>query len=191
MTQSTSHHSRGESAGGPLTSAVELESSSSSSHVYHRKSASMDTIHSNIPLDSIPLSTRDHPDSSSTFQPIMLSHSDSVYEASGHTTTSSEERHLTLLPSVALVTGMMIGSGIFSSPGLIVALTGSVGASLLVWLVGGLLAWTGASSYAELGAAIPLDGGTQVYLSYAVRKNNHVSQTIFVVVIISFLYIRS
>jgi amino acid permease len=169
MTQSTYHHSRGGSTEVPLTSAVELESSASSSHVYHRKSASMDTIHSNIPLDSIPLSTRDHPDSSSTFQPIPLSHSDSVYETSGPNTTS-EERHLTLLPSVALVTGMMIGSGIFSSPGLIVALTGSVGASLLVWLVGGLLAWTGASSYAELGAAIPLDGGTQVYLSYAVRK---------------------
>jgi amino acid transporter len=82
---------------------------------------------------------------------------------------------------------MMIGSGIFSSPGLIVALTGSVGASLLVWLVGGLLAWTGASSYAELGAAIPLDGGTQVYLSYAVRINS-CSQA---VVIISFVYIEA
>ncbi len=64
---------------------------------------------------------------------------------------------------------MIVGSGIFSSPGVIVAITGSPGASLVVWLVGGLLAWTGASSYAELGSAIPLDGGTQVYLAYAVR----------------------
>lgn len=29
------------------------------------------------------------------------------------------------------------------------------------------MAWTGASSYAELGSAIPLNGGAQAYLSYA------------------------
>ncbi|KAF8654208.1 hypothetical protein AX16_003734 [Volvariella volvacea WC 439] len=54
-----------------------------------------------------------------------------------------------------------------SSPGVVVANVKSVGASLLVWLLSGLLAWTGASSYAELGAAIPQNGGAQAYLSYA------------------------
>jgi amino acid transporter len=48
-----------------------------------------------------------------------------------------------------------------------VANTHSVGASLLVWLISGLLAWTGASSFAELGSAIPLNGGPQAYLAYA------------------------
>ena len=42
---------------------------------------------------------------------------------------------------------------------------GSPGASLIVWAVAGVLAWTGAASYAELGGAIPLNGGAQVYLS--------------------------
>ncbi|PBP17684.1 putative amino acid transporter protein [Diplocarpon rosae] len=42
---------------------------------------------------------------------------------------------------------------------------GSPGASLVVWVIAGVLAWTGASSYAELGGAIPLNGGAQVYLS--------------------------
>ena len=71
-----------------------------------------------------------------------------------------------------------------SSPGAVVANTHSVGASLLVWLVSGLLAWTGASSFAELGcllffwgcpaithvsfsSSIPLNGGPQAYLAYA------------------------
>jgi hypothetical protein len=49
-----------------------------------------------------------------------------------------------------------------SSPGVVIANTNSVGASLVVWLVAGLLAWTGASSFAELGTAIPLNGGPQV-----------------------------
>jgi len=49
-----------------------------------------------------------------------------------------------------------------SSPGVAIANTKSVGASRVVWLVAGLLAWTGASSFAELGTAIPLNGGPQV-----------------------------
>ena len=42
---------------------------------------------------------------------------------------------------------------------------GSPAAALAVWTIAGLLAWTGAASYAELGGAIPLNGGAQVYLS--------------------------
>ena len=38
---------------------------------------------------------------------------------------------------------------------------------MVVWVVSGILAWTGASSFAELGSAIPQDGGAQAYLSYA------------------------
>jgi len=58
-------------------------------------------------------------------------------------------------------------SHVSSSPGVVVANTNSVGASLGVWLASGLLAWTGASSFAELGSAIPQNGGAQAYLSYA------------------------
>jgi len=62
------------------------------------------------------------------------------------------------------------GSGIFSSPGVVTLNTGSVGASLLVWIVSGILAWTGASSFAELGAAIPLNGGAQAYLNVSIYR---------------------
>ncbi|KAK6607248.1 amino acid transporter [Botrytis cinerea] len=61
--------------------------------------------------------------------------------------------------------GLIIGSGIFSSPSQVNANAGSPGASLIVWAIAGVLAWTGASSYAELGGAIPLNGGAQIYLS--------------------------
>ncbi|KAF8478561.1 L-methionine transporter [Russula ochroleuca] len=77
------------------------------------------------------------------------------------------EKNIGLINGVALVAGAQIGSGIFSSPGVVVANTGSVGASLIVWLLSGLLGWTGASSYAELGSAIPLNGGAQAYLAYS------------------------
>jgi hypothetical protein len=79
----------------------------------------------------------------------------------------SLEKHksLTYLNGLSLVVGLIIGSGIFSSPGQVVTKAGSPGASLVVWVIAGILAWTGAASYAELGGAIPLNGGPQVYLS--------------------------
>jgi amino acid transporter len=66
---------------------------------------------------------------------------------------------------LSLIVGLIIGSGIFSSPSQVNVNAGSPGASLIVWAIAGLLAWTGAASFAELGGAIPLNGGAQVYLS--------------------------
>lgn len=40
------------------------------------------------------------------------------------------------------------------------------GVAILVWIIGGLIAWAGAASFAELGAAIPNNGGMLEYLSY-------------------------
>ena len=42
--------------------------------------------------------------------------------------------------------GTQVGSGVFSSPGVVVANVGSPGASLLVWIASACLAWTGARS---------------------------------------------
>ncbi|KAL2353196.1 large neutral amino acids transporter small subunit 2 [Cryomyces antarcticus] len=74
-------------------------------------------------------------------------------------------KSLTYLNGLSLIIGLIIGSGIFSSPSSVNTNAGSPGASLIVWTIAGILAWTGAASYAELGGAIPLNGGAQVYLS--------------------------
>jgi basic amino acid/polyamine antiporter, APA family len=64
-----------------------------------------------------------------------------------------------------LFVGSVIGSGIFLTPGLILRqLSGSVGYSLLVWLVGGILSLLGALTYAELAAANPEAGGLYCYI---------------------------
>lgn len=79
----------------------------------------------------------------------------------------SLEKHktITYLNGLSLVVGLIIGSGIFSSPSQVSSKVGSAGAALIVWVVAGILAWTGGASYAELGGAIPLNGGSQVYLA--------------------------
>ncbi|KAI0017208.1 amino acid transporter [Xylariomycetidae sp. FL0641] len=66
----------------------------------------------------------------------------------------------------AIVVSIVIGSGVFTSPGSVDAHVAAPGFALVVWLVGGVLAWTGASTMAELGCAIPGEGGVQPYLQY-------------------------
>src|SRR5271166_1765003 len=67
-----------------------------------------------------------------------------------------------------LFVGSVIGSGIFLTPGLILRqLGGSVGYSLLVWLLGGVLSLLGALTYAELAAANPEAGGLYCFIREA------------------------
>lgn len=61
---------------------------------------------------------------------------------------------------------IVAGSGIFASSAAIDNNVPSPGAALLIWLVGGLLAWTGSATMAELGTAFPGEGGIQFYLRY-------------------------
>ncbi|WYZ40902.1 hypothetical protein EsH8_IV_001243 [Colletotrichum jinshuiense] len=73
-------------------------------------------------------------------------------------------RNLGAVEAFSIVISIVIGSGIFTSPGSIDTNVPSPGAALVVWLVGGILAWTGASTMAELGTAIPGEGGVQPFL---------------------------
>ncbi|KAI0183970.1 amino acid/polyamine transporter I [Xylaria flabelliformis] len=79
---------------------------------------------------------------------------------------SSFSKNLGTAEAFAIVISVVIGSGIFTSPGSIDTNVPSPGAALVVWLIGGVLAWTGASTMAELGTAIPGEGGVQPYLKY-------------------------
>jgi amino acid transporter len=66
-----------------------------------------------------------------------------------------------------LQVGSIVGSGIFASPGVVLASVNASGTALLIWCGAGLLATCGASSFAELGVAIPVNGGPQAYLQYS------------------------
>ncbi|KAI0331152.1 amino acid transporter [Cubamyces sp. BRFM 1775] len=100
------------------------------------------------------------------FQHELLPLSASLSEP-GEIHPEAHEKRLGLVNGIALIVGLQIGSGIFSSPGVVVANTQSVGASLSVWVAAGVLGWTGASSFAELGSSIPVNGGAQAYLQYS------------------------
>lgn len=68
---------------------------------------------------------------------------------------------------IALMIGVIIGSGIFQTPPLIAAQFTSPGLILLLWAVGGLLCLAGAFTFAELAAMHPASGGTYVFIREA------------------------
>lgn len=63
--------------------------------------------------------------------------------------------------------GIVIGVGIYESPPRVAANVAGPAALLLVWALGGLLAFIGALCYAELATAYPRSGGDYVYLTRA------------------------
>jgi hypothetical protein len=74
---------------------------------------------------------------------------------------------LNLIHGLGLVVGVIIGSGIFAAPGLVLQRAGSVAGAALVWTLCGVVAMLGAACYAELGCALPTSGGEAVYLERA------------------------
>jgi len=73
-------------------------------------------------------------------------------------------RDLGISHASAVVVGTIIGSGIFLVPAEMMQAVGSAKLVYLAWLVGGLLSFFGALTYAELGAMKPQAGGEYVYV---------------------------
>jgi basic amino acid/polyamine antiporter, APA family len=81
------------------------------------------------------------------------------------TAPTTLRRTLGFTDLVMLTLGTVIGSGIFLVPGVVLRQTGSsVGVALSVWVVGGVLSFLGALTYAELGAMRPDAGGLYSYI---------------------------
>lgn len=81
--------------------------------------------------------------------------------------SSGPVRALSYLDGTAVLIGIMIGSGVFSSPGLALERCGSPGAVMLAWCVSGALVWLCSNCYIELGGMMPTAGGDFDYLNRA------------------------
>ena len=77
------------------------------------------------------------------------------------------KRAINLFDAIMLVTGSMIGSGIFIVSADIARKVGSAGWLLVVWLLTGVITMAGAISYGELASMFPKVGGQYVYLREA------------------------
>ena len=105
-------------------------------------------------------STRSRPSASAvycTLQPCRA-------PINANATRPELSRDLGVSHASAVVVGTIIGSGIFLVPAEMMQAVGSAKLVYLAWLVGGLLSFFGALTYAELGAMKPQAGGEYVYV---------------------------
>src|SRR5499427_8453889 len=77
------------------------------------------------------------------------------------------ERRLGAVHAAALVVASMVGTGVFTVTGSLLASLPSAALVLAAWAIAGVLALCGAAVYAELGTMMPRVGGEYVYVSRA------------------------
>lgn len=78
---------------------------------------------------------------------------------------------LTVADAVAIIVGIVIGSGIFRTPSLVAANTPNELLFLFAWLLGGIVSFIGALCYAELATTYPHAGGEYHFLHRAFGRD--------------------
>lgn len=84
--------------------------------------------------------------------------------------TSALGRNLDWNSAFSLTISRVLGSGIFATPGVILASVGSPGLALTLWIVGAILAYFGLMVMLEFGSMLPRSGGEKVYLEFVYRR---------------------
>lgn len=77
------------------------------------------------------------------------------------------ERRLSLVDCTSITVGIVIGSGIYETMGLVAAQTSNAEELAALWVAGGLFALLGSLCYAELATRLPEEGGDYLYLTQA------------------------
>ncbi len=75
------------------------------------------------------------------------------------------KRTMNVFQGIMYVIGLVIGSGVFLKPAVVLRNMGSTGAALSMWIFGGVITIAAALTVVELAAYIPKSGGLYTYLS--------------------------
>lgn len=83
------------------------------------------------------------------------------------------------ISAINLIIGKTIGVGVYSVPSSIFTGVGSVGMSILMWVLGAVISFCGLAVYLELGSAMPKSGGERVYLERIFRRPKMLATCMF------------
>ncbi|WFD25437.1 methionine permease [Malassezia nana] len=88
-------------------------------------------------------------------------------------------RQLGTISAIFLMVNRILGTGVFSTTSTILMQSGSVGMSLIYWVIGGIIAGCGFAVYAEFAMAMHRNGGELNYLQYVYRKPKYLVASMY------------
>jgi APA family basic amino acid/polyamine antiporter len=94
----------------------------------------------------------------------LVSREDRAIAAAGRPTLL---RTLGVVDGIAILVGITIGAGIYSTPQIIAGYLGSFSQIISLWIIVGIFVFVGGLIYAELGTRLPEAGGEYIYVSRA------------------------
>lgn len=80
-------------------------------------------------------------------------------------TENSLKKDLGLISSMAMVVGMVIGSGVYVKPGIVFGQAGDSFNGLMAWFLGGVITIAAGLTLSELGVLFPKTGGLYIYIN--------------------------
>ncbi|KAF9459045.1 high affinity methionine permease [Collybia nuda] len=97
------------------------------------------------------------------------------------------KRQIGVFSAVFIIFNRIIGTGVFATPSTILALSGSVGLSMIMWVIGAIVAIAGMQVYIVWGTAsryfgcwaLPKNGGEKNYLEYLFRRPKYLVTSMY------------
>ncbi|KAJ1734838.1 methionine permease [Coemansia biformis] len=83
---------------------------------------------------------------------------------------NSTPKNIGIVSATAMGISLMIGSGIFSTPASVLRLVGTPAMALILWGLGAVISYGGATAFIELGLMYRRNGGTMRFLAHAYPK---------------------
>lgn len=122
-------------------------------------------------------------------EPLLGTHTPITHQISSASTTRRTEddvlpetatfgRNLGWSGSYIMIISRVIGSGIFATPGSVTSSVGSIGLSLILWVVGAILAACSLAISLEYGCMLPRSGGDKVYLEFTYQHPRFLASTL-------------
>lgn len=108
-----------------------------------------------------------------------LNEDDDWKDAANPEEVPESRRRLGVVSAIFLIFNRIIGTGIFSTPSIILRSAGSVGVTMLMWMIGAAIAAAGAAVYVELGTGLPRSGGEKTYMEYLYRRPRYLVSCIY------------
>ncbi|KAJ2820725.1 hypothetical protein GGI24_004402 [Coemansia furcata] len=96
----------------------------------------------------------------------------------------SAKKNIGLFSATAMGVSLMVGSGIFSTPASILGLVGTPAMALILWGLGAIISYGGATAFIELGLMYRKNGGTMRFLAHGFPRPKIVLAYLFAWVMI-------